>query len=87
MYVVRCDKRHRFSAVLGTCRSTDTMDIVFRVVRYVVVDYQRNIRHVDATGYDVSSHQHVYLPVPEIQHHLIPFVLLQVAMHRARVYL
>ena len=51
----------------------------------VIIDNQRNIRHVDAAGYDIRSYQHTYLAVLEIEHHLVPLTLLQVTMHRARV--
>ena len=61
------------------------MDIVLRIMRYVVVDDQRHIRHIDAAGNHIGGYQHVYLSVPEIEHHLFAFVLLQVRMHGMRV--
>jgi hypothetical protein len=54
-------------------------------MRHVVVDHQRYVRHVNTAGYDVCGYQHIDLAVSEIQHHLIAFALLQVAVHRARV--
>jgi hypothetical protein len=54
-------------------------------MRYIVVDDQRHIRHIDAAGHHIGGYQHINLAVTKIQHRLIPFVLLQIAMHRARV--
>ena len=62
------------------------MDIILGIMRYVVIDHQRHIGHIDTTGHYIGSHQHIHLAVPKIQHHLVPFVLFQVAMHRTRVY-
>ena len=56
-------------------------------MRHIVIDDQRHIRHVNTAGDDVRSNQHTYLTVLEIQHHLVAFVLLKVAMHRTRVYM
>ena len=61
------------------------MDIVLRIMRHIVVDDQRHIRHIDAAGNHIGCYQHIYLSVPEIEHHLIAFVLLQVRMHGMRV--
>ncbi len=63
------------------------MDVILGGMRYVVVDDQGHIRHVYTARDDIRGDQHGYLAVLEIQHHLIAFALLQVAMHRARVYL
>ena len=57
------------------------MDIVLRIMRHIVVDDQRHIRHINTAGHHVGGYQHVYLAIPEIQHHLVAFVLLQVRMH------
>ena len=62
------------------------MDIVFRCMGHIVIDDQRNIRHVNTTRNDIGGYQHIYLAVLEIQHHFVAFFLLQVAMHRARIY-
>ena len=61
------------------------MDIVLRIMRHIVVDDQRHICHIDAAGNHIGGYQHVYLSVPEIEHHLVAFVLLQVRMHGMRV--
>ena len=63
------------------------MNVVLRVMRHVVIDHQRHIGHIDSAGYHIGRYQHIDLSVPKIQHDLIPFTLLQVRMHRARVYL
>ena len=85
MLIIGRDQGHRLSFVLGACGSSDAVHIVFRVVRHIEIDDQRHVRHVNASRDDIGSHQDRNLSVPEIQHHLVSFVLLEVAMHRARV--
>ena len=85
--IFRRDQGDGLAAVLCARRTTDAVDIVLGVMRHVVVDDQRHIRHVDTARDDIRSNQHGYLPVAEIEHHLVAFVLLEVAVHRARVYL
>ena len=63
------------------------MHIILGIMRHIVIDHQRQIGHIDTTGHYIGSHQHIHLAVPEVEHHLIPFVLLQVTMHRARIYM
>ena len=62
------------------------MDVVLGIMRHIVIDDERHIGHIDTAGHHIGSYQHVHFAVPKIQHHLIPFVLLEVRMHRARVY-
>jgi hypothetical protein len=61
------------------------MDVVFRIVRHIIVDDKRNIGDINASRDDVCGHEYTHFPVPEIQHDLISFVLLQITMHRTRV--
>ena len=61
------------------------MHVVLRRMRYIIIDDERYVRHVNPSRHHIRSHQDIDLAIPEIQHHLVTFVLLQVAMHRARV--
>ena len=61
------------------------MNVILRVVRYVIIDHQRYVRHVYTSCDYVGCHQDSYLTVPEVQHHLVSLRLLQIAMHCARV--
>ena len=62
------------------------MHVVLGIMRHVVIDDKRYIGHIDASRHHIGRHQHPYLTIPKIQHHLVAFALLQVRMHRARVY-
>ena len=84
-HIIRRDQRHGFAAVLRTCSTSDTMDIILGVVRHIIVNHQRYIGHINSAGHHVGRHQHTYLTVPEIKHHLVTFMLLEVAMHRMRI--
>ena len=61
------------------------MDVVLGIMRHIVVDDQRHIRHIYASRHNIGSYQHAYLAVPEIEHYLVALMLLEVAVHRARV--
>ena len=63
------------------------MDVVFRIMRHVIIDNERHVRHVYASCHHIGGDQHTHLAVPKIEHHLVAFVLLQIAVHRARVYM
>ena len=83
--IFRTDQRDGFAAVLRTRRAAYAMDIILRIVRHVIVYYQRHVRHVYSARHDIRCHQHIDLAVAESQHDLVPLVLLQVAVHGARV--
>ena len=83
--IIRSHQRDGLAAVFRTGRTTDTMHIILRIVRYVVVDHERHVGHVYTARDDIRSHQYVDLAVAKIQHHLVAFLLLQVAMHRSGV--
>ena len=85
MHICRRNECHRFAAVLCARRTTYTMDIILRIMRYIIIDDQWHIRHVNTTRHNIRCHQHINLPVPKIQHHLIALCLLEIAMHRVRV--
>jgi len=61
------------------------MHVVFRIMGHIVVDNQRYIGHIDASCDDICRHKDVNLRITEIQHNLVTFVLIKVAMHRVRV--
>ena len=87
MHIVGADQRQCLAAVLCARCTPDTMHVVFRRMRHIVIDDQRHISHINTSRDDVCRHQHTYLTVLEIQHNLVAFILLKVAMHRARVYM
>ena len=87
MHIVGGDEGHGLAAVLCARRTADAVDIVFGIMRHVVVDDQWYIGHVNAAGHDIGGYQHIDLSVPKIKHDLITFVLLEVRMHRARIYM
>ena len=87
MYIIRRDQSHGLAAILCASRTAYTMHVVFRRMGYIIIDHQRDVRHVYSTRYHIRRHQHIDLSVSEIQHHLVAFALLEVAVHSARVYL
>ena len=85
--IIGRDEGHGLAAILSACGSSDTMDVILGVVGHVVVDDERYVRHIDTACHDIGRHQHCYLTVTEIQHHLITLVLLEIGVHGVRVYL
>ena len=56
--LVRHGKRNRFSLLPGSASAADAVDIVFRALWEVEIEYQLYVCHIDAAGSDVSSHQY-----------------------------
>ena len=79
------DQRQGFSAVFCSGSPSDTMDVVFRVMRHVIIDDERHIGDVNAPRNDIGCHQHRHFAIPEIKHDLVSLILLQIGMHCARV--
>ena len=85
MFISGGDQGQGFSAVFSSGSPSDTMDVVFRVMRHVIIDDERHIGNINASGDDIGSDQNRHFAVPEIEHNLVPLVLLQIGMHSARV--
>ena len=86
MFIIRADEGHCFAAVLCACRTPDPVYVVLRRMRHIVLDDQWHINHIYSPRHDIRRYQHGYLAVLEIEHHLVALMLLQVAVHRTRVY-
>ena len=63
------------------------MDVVLGVMRYVIIDDERYVRHINTACHDVGSDQYTHLAVAKIKHDLVALILFQIAVHRARVYM
>ena len=61
------------------------MDIILRIMRYIIIDDERHVRHIYPSRHDIRSDENIYFSVPKIQHHLIPLRLLEVGVHCTRV--
>ena len=61
------------------------MDVVLGVVRYIIIDDKRHIGDVDTSRDHIGSDEDRHLTIPEIQHHLVPLLLLEIGVHSARV--
>ena len=61
------------------------MHIILGIARHIEIDYQRYIVDIDPSRHDIRGHEHIDLPVTKIQHHLVALLLLQVAVHGARI--
>jgi hypothetical protein len=49
----------------GTCRTADTMDIIFSIFRQVIVEHMGDRRYIEPTGGDIGCHQDFMTPFPE----------------------
>src|SRR5699024_6136436 len=74
------DERNGGTRRRGAGRAAKAVDVVLRIVRYIVVDDQSDIFDVDASGHDVRGHEDVDLAVLEIEHHLLALRLLQIGV-------
>ena len=85
MFISGGDQRQGFSAVFSSGSPSDSMDVVFRVMRHVIIDDERHIVDVNAPRNDIGCNQHRHFAIPEIKHDLVTLILLQIGMHCARV--
>ena len=87
MFISGGDQCQGFSAVFSSGGSPDSMDVVFRVMRHVIIDNERHIGYINPARNHIGCHQHRHFAIPKIQHNLVTLLLLQVGMHCARVYM
>ena len=66
---------------LGAAGAADAVNVIFRVLRHVVVDHVAHARHVDAARGDVGGDHHLILAAAETLEGLGPLVLRAVGMH------
>ena len=85
MFISGGDQRKGFSAVFRSGGTSDTMDVVLGIMRYVIIDDKRHIGDVDTSRDHIGGDEDCHLTIPEIQHHLVPLLLLEIGVHSARV--
>ena len=73
------------TVALGTCCTSDAVNIVFWVVGYIEVDDHSNIVDVNATCYDVGGYEHVDLSGLELIEDFVALSLLKVGVHLTRI--
>ena len=61
------------------------MDVVFGIVRHIVVDDHQDVVDVNAARHDVGGHEHIHLSGLEAVHHVVALLLAEVAVHRGAV--
>ena len=82
----RRDKSDRQSlAISTTSGTTNTMDVIFRIMRNVKIDYQTNIININTTGNHVCRYQDINVPILELLHHLLTLCLLEIRVHRGDI--
>ena len=57
------DKSNRFTIAISSGSTTNPMDIVFRIVRHIVVDDSSDIININTTGHDICCDKHIRVPV------------------------
>ena len=83
MGVLRSHKARCITEGLHSGRPADSMDIVLRTVRNVVVDHVADICHIDPAGGNVGRHQNTETTPSEALQRLAPLWKRQIAMkHR-----
>ena len=91
--VFLADKGNRFAALAlrtgffvaqsraSACGAADAVDVVLGITGHVVVDYQRDVVHVDAARHNVCRDEDVHLAGAEVEHYLVALFLIQVRVH------
>ena len=66
-------------------RTSDSVDIVFDIFRYVIVKHRLYIIHINAPGSHIGSNQNIRPAPSEKVHHRIPLVLAQISVQALRM--
>lgn len=62
------------------------MNVIFCIVRNIVIDDHLNIIDVDSARHNIGSYENIILSALELEHHIIALSLFQVAVHGSAVY-
>ena len=73
--VLLSNERNGRTLTSGTCRTTDTVDVVLSIMGCIIVDDHRDVVDVNASGHDIRSNQQVHLMSTEQLHHFVAFRL------------
>ena len=60
------DKGQGNTFCAGSRCSSDTVNIIFRIMGNVKVDYQSNLINIYTTGYDVGGNEYIYFIIFKI---------------------
>lgn len=74
-----------YTVAIGACSTADTMNVILRIVRYVVVNDYAYIVDVNTSADDVGGYKYVDLSGLEAVHHIVAFSLAEVAVHLCTV--
>ena len=80
-HVTWSDEGDRLALPCGTRGPSNAMDIILRIAWHVVVHHDVDVVDVDAAAHHVGGHEDAQFAVAEGEHHLLAFILLQVAVH------
>jgi len=64
-----------------TTSTTDSVDVVFALLRQLVVDHETHLLHVDTTRKQVGGDEHAHCTGTELAHDYFTLELLHFAMH------
>src|SRR5450830_1254919 len=74
------DQRHGNAVAAGTTGTADTVNVIFREFRQIVVEHVGDARHVDTASGDVGSDQHANLAATHAVQSAVTCALMHVAM-------
>jgi hypothetical protein len=82
----RSHERKRVARGLRAPGAANSVHVILRVLRHIVIDYVRHIRNIQPARGNVRGHQHLVLSVPESSQRLLAFPLAPIRVnHRHRM--
>ncbi|VWC23611.1 hypothetical protein BLA24064_05945 [Burkholderia latens] len=76
---------HRGARTAGPAGTADTVHVVFRELRQIIVEHVRDARDVDAAGRDVGRDQHAHAALAQRTDRAVARTLRQIAVQRGRL--
>ncbi|MPN46378.1 hypothetical protein SDC9_193964 [bioreactor metagenome] len=69
-----------YTRVSSTASAPNTMNIIFRILREIIVDHMRNIFNIQTTGSHICSHKQGDVVRLKTTHHLFTHALVKITM-------
>ena len=81
IHIILVDKGDSYAVSVGTGGTSYTVNIVFGIVRNVIIDNHCNVVNVYSARNDVGSDKNINLSALEFIHHFVALCLVKVGVH------
>ncbi len=73
-------KSDRSAPLSGTSGSSDPVNIIIKIIRYIIIEHIINATHINSTCRDICCKKHLYRSTSESVHYIITLILRKVSV-------